>query len=316
VNVASLALGTHAVTRAFQWAFFPVTLVAGLGAMAFVLEHGLSADAAAVGIPLVVFALIAIFERVLPWNPDWNRSRGDVGADVASLGIVALGVESVLKVAGPAAAVLVVARFSSFSLPAGARLFARHLPFWAQCALVVGFIELVKYWFHRLGHESPFWWPLHSVHHAVKRVYVLNGFRIHPLYHGMTYLLGYFPCILLGAPVETLLVHNVILGICGAFQHCNIDLKYGPLNYVFSTNEIHRWHHSTLKREGNRNYGACLSIFDVVFGTYFNAPGRSPEVIGMFAEEGYPMNSYWRQLAVPFMYRRWVKPGASGEEST
>jgi hypothetical protein len=30
-------------------------------------------------------------------------------------------------------------------------------------------------------------------------------------------------------------------------------------------------------------------------------------VIGMFAEEGYPLNNYWKQLAVPFMYRRWVK---------
>jgi sterol desaturase/sphingolipid hydroxylase (fatty acid hydroxylase superfamily) len=231
-----------------------------------------------------------------------------VGADLSSIGLVALGVESVLKVAGPAAVVWILARFA---LPAGARAFPQHWPFWAQCSLVIGFIELVKYWFHRLGHESRFWWPLHSVHHAVKRVYLLNGFRIHPLYHLMTYVLGYFPCILLGAPVETLLVHNVILGICGGFQHCNIDLKYGLLNYVFSTNEIHRWHHSTLKREGNRNYGACLSIFDVLFGTYFNAPGRSPEVIGMFAEQGYPLNSYWKQLAVPFMYRRWVKSEAA-----
>jgi len=299
-----------ASVNAFQWLFLPASHAAALLAMTYALSHGLGAQGAVL-IPLVVFGLVAIAERLLPFEPDWNRSRGDVLADISSLALVALGLESLFKVVGPVLAVLLLA---AMKLPADWYIFPRNWPFWAQCMLVIGFIELTKYWFHRLGHESKFWWPLHSVHHAVKRVYLLNGFRIHPLYHLITYVIGYFPCVLLGAPAETLLVHNVVLGVAGAFQHGNISLKHGVLNYIFSTNEIHRWHHSNKLEEGNRNYGAILSIFDVIFGTYHNVPGKSPETIGMVKEEGYPIHSYLGQLLIPFTYHRLVKSGPSHEQ--
>jgi sterol desaturase/sphingolipid hydroxylase (fatty acid hydroxylase superfamily) len=289
---------------AFQWLFFPVSLVTGVGAFFLARAHHVAPEQAALAIPMFFMVLLWIAERRLPWDPSWNESLGDVGADLFSIATVAFGVESLFKVAGPVAVVWILSRLG---LPATWHVFPREWPFWAQCALVIGFIELVKYWFHRMGHESPFWWPLHSVHHAVKRVYLLNGFRIHPLYHVLTYVLGYFPCILLGAPADTLLVHTVILGICGGFQHCNVDLRHGILNRVFSTNEIHRWHHSAQLPEGNKNYGAILSVFDVIFGTWHHIPGESPEVIGMVKEEGYPLHSYWAQLAIPFTYRKRVK---------
>jgi sterol desaturase/sphingolipid hydroxylase (fatty acid hydroxylase superfamily) len=289
---------------AFQWLFFPVSLATGLAAIGYALGHGLPAEKVALPIPIFFLVLIAIFERILPWDPAWNRSRGDVKADLFSIATVALGLESFFKVGGPLAVIWTLSRLH---LPPDWHAFPSHWPFWTQCLLVIGFIEFVKYWFHRMGHETKFWWPLHSVHHAVKRVYLLNGFRIHPLYHLFTYVLGYFPCIVLGAPAETLMVHTVALGICGGFQHCNIHLKYGFLNYIFSTNEIHRWHHSTKLAEGNKNYGAILSIFDVIFGTYYNVPGKSPETIGMVKEQGYPINGYLAQLAIPFTYKRRVK---------
>jgi sterol desaturase/sphingolipid hydroxylase (fatty acid hydroxylase superfamily) len=303
-------------TKAFQWLFFPVAFVTGVSSMGYAVTHDVAPALLATAIPVVVMVLIAVFERLLPFEPAWNRARGDVKADLLSLATAALGLETLFKIAGPVAVVWILARLD---LPPAWHAFPRHWPLWSQCLLVIGVIELVKYWFHRLGHESRAWWPLHSVHHAVKRIYLLNGFRIHPVYHLLTYVLGYFPCILLGAPAETLLVHTVALGICGGFQHCNVDLKYGFLNFVFSTSEIHRWHHSTRIEEGNRNYGAILSVFDVLFGTYYNVPGASPAVIGMVKEQGYPLNSYWKQLAIPVMYGRWVgkqksdpaQPGAS-----
>ena len=290
--------------RAFQWLFFPLSLVTGITVMGVAMAHGAPVALLATAIPLFFLVLIGVVERLLPYERDWNRARGDVGADLSSLVIVALGVESIFKAVGPVAVIWIL---TMLHLPKDFSVFPRTAPFWVQCAIVIVFIDFVKYWFHRMGHETRFWWPLHSVHHAVKRVHMLNGFRIHPIYHTLTYILGYFPCILLGAPAETLFVHTVILGIVGGFQHCNIDLRYGVLNYVFSTNEIHRWHHSTKVSEGNKNYGAIFSFFDVLFGTYHNVPGRAPAVIGMVHEEGYPLHSYLGQLAIPFTYGRRVK---------
>ena len=308
ISSTKLVAPRSVAVHALRWLFFPVSLASGTAAMGYAVSHQM-AEAAATVIPVFFMVLLLIGERLLPWKAEWNRSRGDVLADVLSLAAVALGLETLFKVGGPVAVIWIL---SALHLPKDWHVFPTHWPFWAQCLLVIGFIDFVKYWFHRMGHEVKAWWPLHSVHHAVKRVYLLNGFRIHPLYHLLTYILGYFPCILLGAPPETLLVHTVVLGIVGGFQHCNIDLAYGPLNYVFSTNEIHRWHHSTKLPEGDKNYGAIFSTFDVLFGTYYNVPGQEPEVIGMKSEDGYPIHSYGKQLLVPFFYKRWVKEHDDG----
>ena len=59
----------------------------------------------AMAIPLTLMALIAVFERILPWNPDWNRSRGDVKADLLSILTVPFILETLFKVGGPVAVV-------------------------------------------------------------------------------------------------------------------------------------------------------------------------------------------------------------------
>jgi sterol desaturase/sphingolipid hydroxylase (fatty acid hydroxylase superfamily) len=70
-------------------------------------------------------------------------------------------------------------------------------------------------------------------------------------------------------------VHNL-------FQHCNIDVKIGPLNYVFSMAELHRLHHSDDPAESNANYGGHLALWDLVFGTRLWPRKRpAPEHLGL-----------------------------------
>ena len=95
----------------------------------------------------------------------------------------------------------------------------------------------------------------------------------------------------------------VLLAIGGSIQHCNIKLRYGWLNYVFNTNELHRWHHSKRIDEANHNYGAVLIVWDVVFGTRYYRPDGSPQELGIHHEERYPMNNYWKQLLIPFRWK-------------
>ena len=77
----------------------------------------------------------------------------------------------------------------------------------------------------------------------------------------------------------------------------------GPLNYVFSMAELHRWHHAKNLDEANTNYGSNLILWDLVFGSFFwPRDRRPPEDIGIPDLAAFPM-TYWAQLASPWRWR-------------
>jgi sterol desaturase/sphingolipid hydroxylase (fatty acid hydroxylase superfamily) len=137
------------------------------------------------------------------------------------------------------------------------------------------------------------------VHHCPNRLYFLNAARFHPI--EKTYLLipEVIPFILLGTNAETLTMYFVFNGVHGYFQHSNIRLKLGPLNYIFSMTELHRWHHSKIIEESNTNYGNNLIVWDIVFGTFFLPKNREVATIGVYNED-YP-KSYLGQCKAPFV---------------
>lgn len=90
-----------------------------------------------------------------------------------------------------------------------------------------------------------------------------------PLEKAVMMLPEVLPFIILGAGREVTALFFVANGIIGLLQHCNVDLRLGWLNYVFSMVEPHRWHHTREIAQSNTNYGSNLSIWDVVFGTFY-----------------------------------------------
>jgi ornithine lipid hydroxylase len=89
----------------------------------------------------------------------------------------------------------------------------------------------------------------------------------------------------------------------GTFQHANIHVKLGFLNWIFSMAELHRWHHSKTVDEANHNYGGNVIFWDVVFGTRFLPAGRRPPSdIGIADLTAFP-TGFWGNLAAPF---RWT----------
>jgi sterol desaturase/sphingolipid hydroxylase (fatty acid hydroxylase superfamily) len=103
--------------------------------------------------------------------------------------------------------------------------------------------------------------------------------------------------LLLGAPKDVIVMVSAITAIVGILTHSNVHMRCGVLNLVFNTPELHRWHHSKVLAEGNRNYGENLVLFDQLFGTYFNPARRPPADIGI----NHPMpGTFSGQLAIPF----------------
>ena len=122
--------------------------------------------------------------------------------------------------------------------------------------------------------------------------------KFHPLEKAFFLIPEVIPFIVLQVNPEVLALYFVFNGINGMMQHANIDVHLGPLNWIFSSTELHRWHHSKEISESNTNYGNNLIIWDVIFGTRFLPEGDMQKEVGLL-EDDYPRN-YWSQFLQPF----------------
>ena len=249
---------------------------------------------------LGTLALACGLEHVLPHDARWGGSQADTATDLTSAAIIVAIVDPALKYGGPLLAVGCWQVFG-WSTPLGDWLATQ--PYVPQLLAVIALSELGRYWAHRWHHTHGWLWKLHALHHGSERLYALNNFRFHPLNYLNNFLLGVFPLLLVGVSADVLLGYLAVSQPVLMLQHANLDLRSGWLNYLFSTNEVHRWHHSTAPAEANRNYGYALVLWDHVFGTFRYAPsGNAPRQIGLFARSaGYPAHaSYLAQLADAF----------------
>ncbi len=281
--------------RAISLLLFPTAVIVVLGGATLAIESG-AAISLVVGAGTVAsLLLVTAFERIQPYRTDWNHSKGDLTADLIYLpsyfGINAL-IEPIVRVGAVATGALISERIGIGLWPTDWPLIAQ---FFVACIVVEGF----DYWPHRLLHEIPSLWPFHAIHHNPKRLYWLNATRAHPgevVFRGIANVI---PLALFGAGVEVLALVSLANSLLGLFQHANIDFELGPLSWIFSVGEMHRWHHSIDVEEANNNYGSNFLFWDVVFGTHYRDPSRSgPAVLGV-EHDDIPDN-WWSQLGAPF----------------
>ena len=287
------------------WLVFPA-IVGGTLAAAVALQPRVGAPLAFVIAKLAAALAIVVAERLLPYRRDWNRSHGDAVTDVLHGIISGVGTTALLRVVVQTGGLVLA---TALARTLGATLWPVAWPLYAQLALAAVVAELPMYWLHRWQHECDVLWRFHSVHHSAPRLYWLNGARNHPVDLGLTYIVGYLPLIALGASGAAILLFSLFDPLLGLLQHANIGLRLGPLNYVFSACEPHRWHHSGTLGEANTNYGSNLLVWDLVFGTFSLPGGCAPATIGIADMPDYPQ-SFAAQMAVPFRWHRLPPPHA------
>ena len=192
---------------------------------------------------LLFYPTVAILERLSPYRAEWNRGQGDTRTDALYL-----------LFAGPSASALFEATLRGAAVGAAAWLTTRlGFSLWpaawlavAQLFLAILVAELGHYWFHRISHENAWVWRLHATHHSAPRLYWLNATRFHPL--DLFSLLAFqtVPLILAGATPRALLMYSLFSAVYGQLQHANVQLRTGPLDWLFATPGLHRFHHSTI----------------------------------------------------------------------
>ena len=308
MSSATLATDTT-VRRVIAASAFPVVMTAAvvIAHYAYINRYDV---VAATGVIVVGSGfIIGVLERFFPHHESWLHSNGDLRVDMFYAPIISIA-------SGIAASAVLVLGFVLASVASaryGAELWPTSWPMVFQVALALAIAEFPKYWHHRLQHETDFLWRFHATHHSAPRLYFLNAARFHPVDTYIDGICGLLPLIALGAGVEVLMMFTVISAVHGFFQHANIPIRIGPLNYVFSMAELHRWHHSRTIDEANRNYGQNIILWDLVFGTFYWPSDREPpEQIGLANLAAFPMGLFG-QLASPFTWGRIKKNSGTTE---
>ena len=287
------------IAAALTYGAFPVVFGGAMGLGVYGVAQGWNPVATAMGLTAAVVLLLLVLEQVHPYQEDWRHSHGDIKTDLLH-NLVNFWIPEVYTVVFVGGFTVAGAWLSS---ALGMDLWPSSWPLLAQLLLALVIGEFGTYWIHRLMHENAFLWRFHAAHHSAPRLYWLNAGRFHPIDLFTQQFLAVTPLILLGADTRIIALHTLFTAVHGMFQHCNVDIRLGLLNWFFSMAELHRWHHSKHLEEANTNYGANIIWWDIVFRSRFLPSDREPPTeIGIETLPNFP-GGYWAQLLSPFRWK-------------
>lgn len=287
----------------FARIFFPLSMFIALPTYFYLVSQGHTPEFSLFVCELPIVFLIIIFERIYPNRASWNKSCGDVLTDMAHNIVYYF-----TFILAPLLAVPIVSfgywLFDRSFLPIESLFWPTSWPLFVQLVLALVLGEGLTYCLHRAQHKIPILWRFHSIHHSPRRLYWLNTGRFHVV-NALIDILPIFVFLLaFGIPKEVFVALLLFTAINGFFQHSNLKIHIGFLNWIFSNAELHRWHHSNVEVESNHNYGQNIILWDIIFGTRFLPEKKEqPESIGISYPEKFP-TKFIQQLLAPF---RWKK---------
>lgn len=124
---------------------------------------------------------------------------------------------------------------------------------------------------HIIEHKVRLLWKFHLIHHADNNVDVTTALRHHPVesvLRGVFFFAGIFVS---GAPMYAVMIFQTLLIIASQITHANVNLPRWldiAASYIFVSPNMHKVHHHWKQPFTDSNYGAVLSIWDRLLGTY------------------------------------------------
>ncbi len=149
----------------------------------------------------------------------------------------------------------------------------------ASVRIVLSFLMLdfLDYVYHFTAHQFKPLWRLHLLHHTDQAVDVSTTFRENPgetLVRTCFFLLW---ILISGASVEVLVLRQTFETFANVSQHTVFRLPPRAariVGWLFVTPNLHHAHHHYRLPGTNCNYGDVLSIWDRLFGTFFDMDGQ------------------------------------------
>jgi sterol desaturase/sphingolipid hydroxylase (fatty acid hydroxylase superfamily) len=127
--------------------------------------------------------------------------------------------------------------------------------------------DVSYYWFHRISHESRFFWASHVVHHSSEHYNLSTALR--QTWVPMTYFPFWLWMPLVGFPVWMVLLAQSWSLIYQFWIHTErVRRLPRPLEAILNTPSHHRVHHGSNEVYLDRNYGGILIIWDRLFRSF------------------------------------------------
>ncbi len=264
-------------------------LLAGIAVLMIYITFTEKLDYGLANITFLLFtiAYLALFEHLIPYDRRWQATLKEWARD---------GIYLFISMSGGALSVGVLFALASVIAPSTPTL---SMPLEVAIAIVVS--SLGTYIFHRAGHDWPFLWRFHGIHHAESKVNVGNNSVNHIFDVFGRRLLAQSPMLFIGISEPALFIASIFNTMQGYFVHANIDVRMGLLNYVIGSPEQHRLHHSKRVEEAG-HYCVDITLWDWVFKSYFWRPGVKPEEVGIKNPGRFPpVNSIIKSFIHPFV---------------
>lgn len=286
-------------TGIVPWLVYPAVISYGLLLHVALIYH--------LGVPIIagtymsiisVALIVIVFERVMPHRLSWHPLSTDIKNDAVYMVLIQLMLP---KLVGIGFLLWIVTPIQTLDLSLS-QWWPHHWSVASQAILMLLSADFFRYWLHRLAHTNKILWRLHAVHHSPRKLYWLNVTRFHPLEKPLQMVFDVLPFLFLDVNENVIAAYFVFYSMNGFFQHANIHLKFGWLNKVISTSELHRWHHSKLPSESNTNYGNNFIIWDLIFGSYFLPQNKRVNELGL--KYAFYPDTFFGQIKAPFISRR------------
>lgn len=282
--------------RMLAWLYAPLFFGGFIGTGLWLMSGGKTFPGGLLLLFIVALGVSFLAEWGLPYEPVWNRAQGDRLRDI----LHALVNES-LNVVGLLALPGLVALLGHDGL------WPQDWPLWGQLLLAIVIADCGITLAHYASHRWAWLWRLHAVHHSVLRMYGFNGLLKHPLHQLLEASAGLLPLLVLGIPLPVAQLLALAIAIQLLLQHSNVDMRLGPLRWVFAWAPLHRFHHMKYGRAGDVNFGLFFNLWDWLLGTAFYRDDYSMRQgdLGIGSRADYPVD-YWPQLLEPFKTPRYT----------
>jgi sterol desaturase/sphingolipid hydroxylase (fatty acid hydroxylase superfamily) len=131
--------------------------------------------------------------------------------------------------------------------------------------------DLFYYWLHRFQHTSKWLWAEHELHHSEEHINVTTTWRHHWLDTVLAPLFIGPPVFLLFDTTVGIAVWVILFSqLMPYFVHLDSRIRFGWFNYVLSSPQSHRIHHSKAPEHMDKNFAVVLPLWDIIFGTYYH----------------------------------------------